>query len=303
MQSTAQRVDLALPNTFEAGANDLKAADPQAAMPDQILNDRKFVNRCERLTRIRMLLLLKGIVPPNLRDWPDLEAAKYRRTGRPALASEWRALQSAEEHIATLETPELRLHLRTATARRTVRSWSIVSLIVGMAAFAVVLLVFALFEGGCISAGSCDAAKTSLPAIGRVLNTLCYMLFALALGAMGSAASIALNSLSAKSDDKFDLTDKDLVIMRIVAGSLFGLTLSIPWSAPIFAQLTRELALSNTFTLLEDPKKTIFMILPFMIGFSTALVLLVINRVVSGFEAVFGFQRRIDAENSGGESR
>jgi len=69
---------------------------------------------------------------------------------------------------------------------------------------------------------------------GTALQALaCYFLWTACLGAIGAIAFLSMNALSIQQDVTFDLTNKSLLAVRIVLGSLFGVVLRFPLGFPV----------------------------------------------------------------------
>lgn len=125
----------------------------------------------------------------------------------------------------------------------------------------------------------CVAALSIITAIFAVESNLllvgCYVLWAALLGAIGAIAFLSMNTLSMQKDVTFDLTNKSLLAVRIVLGALFGVFLTLPFGFASFVAFWDSIARGTAaagaanFTL-----KSGLLLLPFVLGFSTSLVIL-----------------------------
>ena len=120
-----------------------------------------------------------------------------------------------------------------------------------------------------------------------------YLIWLFSLGAIGAVAYIGMNALSIQEDITFDLTNPRLMILRIVLGGLFGLVLTLPFGYQDFLNFCVSLIKANPVPA-EQPEgnksawQAVTLLMPFVLGFSTSLVLLVLNQMVDGFQAFFG---------------
>jgi hypothetical protein len=120
------------------------------------------------------------------------------------------------------------------------------------------------------------------------------------LGAIGAIAFISMNALSIQSDATFDMTNRRLLAVRIVLGSLFGVVLSIPFGFESF--LNFRVSISGAVNVDSVEKisplfslQAALLLLPFLLGFSTSLVILVLNRFVESIAVFFGERRTFDS--------
>jgi hypothetical protein len=119
------------------------------------------------------------------------------------------------------------------------------------------------------------------------------------LGAIGAIAFISMNALSIQNDVTFELTNWSLLAVRIVLGSLFGAVLSIPFGFESFVNfvetITRAVpALGSANSIVGISLQSALLLLPFILGFSTSLVILVLNRFVESLAVFFGERRGSD---------
>jgi uncharacterized BrkB/YihY/UPF0761 family membrane protein len=101
-----------------------------------------------------------------------------------------------------------------------------------------------------------------------------------------------MNALSVQHDITFDITNRRLMLLRITLGALFGLVLTLPFGFVGFMQfiinslgqsLPAEIPAPTTFW-----AKATLLLLPFVLGFSTTLVITIMNRLVESVQAFFG---------------
>jgi hypothetical protein len=113
----------------------------------------------------------------------------------------------------------------------------------------------------------------------------CFLGWIATLGALGSIAFILVNALGIQVDPTVDVTNKDSTMFRVLLGALFSLVLTLPFGYRSFV---------NFYKLISDEKATFqvqeasLLLAPFLFGFSTSLVLTVLNRLVEGVQTLFG---------------
>ena len=106
---------------------------------------------------------------------------------------------------------------------------------------------------------------------------------------MGSLAFIGMNALSVQRDISFDLTNMRLNYLRIILGALFGLVLTLPFGYTGFLEFCNDIAVGSTqVTKPEITIAALILLLPFILGFSTSLVILILNRFVDSVQSFFG---------------
>jgi hypothetical protein len=153
------------------------------------------------------------------------------------------------------------------------------------------------------SRGLIDSITVPLSA---AVTLLSYLVWTLSLGALGATAYLAVNALGLETDNPFDITDLNSVVIRITIGGVFGFIIALTVSLPAFAQFSdtawrfaTSLAAqkaaaegSQAPTPGLDIDLVVKVLLPFILGFSTSLVLTILNRLVIVVETFFGVTRR-----------
>lgn len=146
---------------------------------------------------------------------------------------------------------------------------------------------------------------------------LLYIFWLVFLGAIGSVAFIGMNALSVQQDATFDMNNGRLLQLRIILGALFGLVLTLPFGYDGFTLFIESVAKHSASAtaasataasgagsnsappLAPNPLSTsaLIMLLPFVFGFSTSLVIMVLNRLIEGGQAFFGKPSSVDARS------
>lgn len=78
---------------------------------------------------------------------------------------------------------------------------------------------------------------------------------------------------------------------RLLLGALFGAILTISWSFPVFQIFISALQANPADKVeinVDQLKQAMWLITPFVLGFSTSLVILVISRAVESVQTFFG---------------
>jgi hypothetical protein len=125
----------------------------------------------------------------------------------------------------------------------------------------------------------------------------CFLLWLVSLGAIGSIACIGMNALSIQSDITFDLSNQRLMILRIVIGALFGLVFAIPLGIGPFLIFVRSVV---EMTPIGDGElgTVLPLVAPFVLGFSTPLVITIMTRLVEAVQAFFGARGLTERSNA-----
>lgn len=114
-----------------------------------------------------------------------------------------------------------------------------------------------------------------------------YLFWLTSLGAIGSIAFIGMNALSVQQDITFDLLNPRLLYLRIALGGLFSLVLTLPYGFSGFKLFIFSLvSLSGQNSL--SAGDALMLIIPFLLGFSTSLVIMILNRLLEATQSFFG---------------
>ncbi|MBV9456741.1 MAG: hypothetical protein JO141_04385, partial [Bradyrhizobium sp.] len=127
---------------------------------------------------------------------------------------------------------------------------------------------------------------------------LSYLVWLAALGAVGALAFIGMNALSIQDDITFDLTNKRLLLLRVALGALFAVVLTLPFGYAEFLTFCARVAqpfqqlIAKPGTEPTDAsvltKEALFLLLPFVLGFSTSVVILILNQMIEAAQVFFG---------------
>ncbi len=266
------------------------------------INDERFWDQLSQVRKVKRLLFQESVAfkaedLPNI-GLEKLEAISFHVYGRTPTAEEWTLLDAKQSVISGYLDGRLRWKLKMSRLRLYFTTVPVVFLVTA---------VFAL-AGGIVRAMFFDNAPSGgATPQGAYLYSASVILWTLALGGLGACAFLGttmisenarMNGLlpagdgSAKSPETdFDLTDRDLIWTRIVVGILFAFLLGIPLSAGSLKFVVAQIATGDITTVRvnADLVQTMALtLLPFVIGFSTTLVLGVMDRFVTAIRTVFG---------------
>jgi hypothetical protein len=121
----------------------------------------------------------------------------------------------------------------------------------------------------------------------------CYLFWLISLGAIGSIAFIGMNALSVQQDITFDLLNPRLINLRIALGALFALVLTLPFGFTGYVKFIRGIVTVTQFNGPSAPdavttSDALMLIMPFLLGFSTSLVIMILNRMLEAAQSFFG---------------
>jgi hypothetical protein len=154
--------------------------------------------------------------------------------------------------------------------------------------WAAIIFSFAIF--------SLIVALSSADNPGATTFVIAYFVIWLATaGALGSAAFIYVNALSIQVDPSVDVMSAGPVMMRMVLGGLFGVILGLPFGFENFKKFSHNILSTNPSTSIEEG---ILLLLPFILGFSTPLVLAILNRFIQSIQTFFGVAQQADQGSS-----
>jgi hypothetical protein len=130
----------------------------------------------------------------------------------------------------------------------------------------------------------------------KVLFIACFISWLATMGGLGSAAFIYVNALSIQVDPTVDVISLPLVMMRVVLGALFAVILALPFGYQSFQKFGQNLFVPNSTV---DLSEGLLLLLPFILGFSTPLVLSILNRFVQSAQTFFGVREQSEATTQG----
>jgi len=260
------------------------------------ITDSQFMGQLALLHRTRRFLIEEGVQVKGAQE-ADLPLSLGRlnllrfseKSGRAATLAEWNLLEQRQQALQQYFTPELSRRLRTIETRKIITHAPVFLLII--AGIALALAIFPPHQ-------SLFTAEQNLVIVERGWQFGAYMAWTSSLGGLGALGFLAVNSLAIQNDATFDIGDKGLVVMRIILGALFGCIVSLPFCWEYFIEFATSIISatahiapavpSGEVGARSEPQRGILLLVPFLLGFSTTLVMAVLNRLIAGVEAVFG---------------
>lgn len=206
-----------------------------------------------------------------------LNLLRYHPEGRAPTEDEWLAVES--------DTRKLFGYLSDPLRRRFILGsipWWVASLPAVFAVIALTALVLSVLAGSSIV-----ATERPIEALPRQILPF-YAIWVMSLGAIGAVAFVGMNALSLQADITFDLTNNRLVILRIVLGALFALVITLPFGFGSFVGFCQAIVLGKLDSNVQLSTQAIMLLLPFILGFSTSLVIMIMNRLLDAIQAFFG---------------
>jgi hypothetical protein len=244
------------------------------------ISDFAFMESLRTLKRLRSFVVQKAIALPKGFELAELNLLKHDSVGgRSPSAGEWTAVETKTQILYDmLEDEERALFVRSG-----IPGW-----VVRLAAILTVLAAGAL-----VAAAALQTVK--LIGVAPVVGYLpTYILWVVSLGSIGSVAFVGMNALSVQDDITFDMSNGRLIALRIVLGGLFALILTLPFGYDPFFAFIRGIAGNCLDCARIDPSATkltlqaVLLLMPFVLGFSTSLVIMILNRLVDSVQAFFG---------------
>jgi hypothetical protein len=237
------------------------------------IGDLRFTQQVATLIALKAFLLNEGIriraEDAELFSFGTLNQLRYSDGARLPTLDEWGMVDERLQKLLGYLDDDLR---RRFQLRQTANLIAVVP---------VLLMIIALLS---LLSGTLTTDRNLLLAL--------YFLWTALLGALGSIAFHSMNALSIQTDATFDLTNHSLLAVRIVLGSLFGVVLSIPFGFDSFVTfcetIGRGAAQAGQNTWVSYGIQATLLLLPFILGFSTSLVILILNRLVESVSVFFG---------------
>jgi hypothetical protein len=260
-----------------------------AEASEYCINDEFFIRDLERLKTLRSFLIEQAVCPPGQTalKFGQLNLLRFGTTGRMPTEEEWSLVEELTQSLFGLLTPGLRRNFLMGRLPK----W-VTLVAIGFAVLAVLALIISvlLVQDAANAFHAGDSTTAAAPESLSFSLILPYIIWLLSLGAIGSTAFIGMNALSVQEDATFDLTNERLMCLRIALGALFALVLSLPFGFPDFVSYCWKL-ISNSRTTASGADfsmRAIMLLLPFVLGFSTSLVIMILNRFVDAVQTFFG---------------
>ncbi|MGC2075153.1 MAG: hypothetical protein WA728_03785 [Xanthobacteraceae bacterium] len=268
-----------------AGVGALARIEPQLAT-EAIANER-FIRQLNELRGLKEFLFEeKAQFKEEDLDSIDLEELNnlsYSTSGRVPTADEWRTLDEKLTKLTSYLSDDLRRKIRLRELSLFFKILPIFFL-----AFSVVstiaYLILPYF----------DLAEGSLLRI--FLWLIIVSVWAISQGGLGACAFLGTSVITKTSTtsestarENVDLTDRNFLIIRVILGTLFAVLLGLPFS-PL--GLNVFIPLYWNHEVFPSQSNLVFSLIPFLAGFSTNPVLVILGKFVVAIEADFGLSGR-----------
>lgn len=204
----------------------------------------------------------------------NIRALNFDKNGRSPTVAEWDQVETQTQIIFMMLSPVLRRKF-LMTGTPPIVLWMPVYLL-SIAVVSIVVPV-ATFNYGWLT----------------TLILVFYLVWLASLGAVGALAYVGMNALSIQDDITFDLSSVRLITLRVVLGALFAVVLTLPFGYSNFIDFCRYLATYSGSTSPSDiytqlTAQALSLVLPFILGFSTPSVILILNQLVDAVQTFFG---------------
>jgi hypothetical protein len=227
-------------------------------------------------------------------DLGILNNFRYSASGRSPTESEWSQLQKTFSSVISHFGPDLKRKARIYELGAFFGQVPLMFLLV-----AVVSTVLYVFVNANII-----FAEGSTPY--QVAYTLLVIIWALSQGGLGACAFLGTSVILKNAEEvrsqrtpendqpapfEFsDITDRNFLKVRIILGALFGFLFGTTLANYSLDKLSAAFVFENRQSFNYEDMAII--IIPFVIGFSTNLVLFLLNRIVSVIQTSLGLQTR-----------
>ena len=247
------------------------------------VSDRLFIQQLDYTRSLVTFLIRRQALPDKppdvLANLAALGSMRYSRVGRAASEEEWRKLYAISPGLASALPLEIATAFSIWRLRTFFGLFPLIFLIMGIAALeATYLQGYAATSSGWYY----------FIGLAAVLSWTC------ALGGLGTSAffgtSLLAQLASATGNDQAklkEITDYTYLQTRLMIGILFAFVLGLP-----FGHLSLDTASGSLFKDVawnaELFTTMLHILAPFLLGFSTALVLAILERLIEGIKTTLG---------------
>jgi hypothetical protein len=257
------------------------------------VSDRRFAEQLRALQNLKQFLFdekvsLKTDTLEDI-DLGSLNNLRYASNGgRLPTEGEWKLLDQKLAALAPLLTPALRWKARIRELRFFFVTVPICTMVTSVIATFFLALLMTFGDGNTV--------------FFTVSYVLMLLTWTISQGTLGACAflcvNITVNSArerpsSDSVDHIIDLADENILVIRVILGALFAL-LAIPIGGRSILIVYKAFLATHPIPPIED---WVVVLLPFMFGFSTTLVLAIFNKIVGGVSAVFGISSETTARS------
>jgi hypothetical protein len=263
--------------------------EPDASLLQKI-SDRRFIDQLTEVQDLKRFLFEEKAKfdPTQLQsiDLGVLNNLSYSEKGRAPTSGEWKLLDEKISVLASYLTDDLRQKIRIRELRI---FFGVIPLTFLVAALLTIMYFFsfgALFNKG---------------TFGFNLSYLvCLIVWTVTQGGLGACAYLGTRVAirraekipleAGASGDATDITDGSILKVRIILGCLFGSLIGLPIAGSAMVKLAK--AMYPDANEAVEAADFMLMVLPFMVGFSTNLVLAILDRFIDSVRTFFGISTK-----------
>ena len=262
---------------------------------DSFVNDRHLLDQVHRINAIKQFLIEEKVCfdadKLSSIDLSSLNKLKYHPFGRSPTKEEWNLLDTIYCSLVKYLSPDLKRKMR------------IQELSFYFGPLPMIFFFIALTSTG-LWLESWDILANWSDAPFNVVWTGLVLIWSVSQGGLGACAFLGTSAIiqtrkeskggdpppANDHDSEFsDITDRNFLKIRIIMGCLFGFLLGLPFADVSLNTMYNALSGPNNKPTAED---IAMLLVPFLVGFSTNLVLTIVNRVVSAIQTMFGVSAR-----------
>lgn len=276
-----------------------QGADGRLWAPPERIADKRFIEELKQLRKLKNFLFEEKAIKFDEINNPsqqqlgaiDLKELNniyvYSKSGRSPFQSEWRLLDEKMLTLASyLSGDDLKRKFRIRELGRFFRIYPIIFLSFSVAASVLDVVIYQqLHRSGTLY---------------YLLLFICNLFWSGSQGGLGACAFLGTSAIlrtsvdaddphdPTKSRERVDVTDRNFLQIRMLLGALFGFILGGPFAQQAFSIGNRMFFDQASPTL----QSIAIIFIPFLSGFSTNLVLVVLSRFVVAIETFFGLPGR-----------
>jgi hypothetical protein len=255
---------------------------PQVDESDKICDER-FIDQLKEVQNLKRFLFEEKVnfEPSQLEtiNLGVLNNLHFDPKGRMATLDEWKLLDEKISVLATYLSDELRQKIRIQELNFFFGTLPLTFL---LAALATIMYHFLY--------GAAFPEKTFLHNASYLLSLIVWTV---AQGGLGACAYLGTRVATRRAQktpldapaDAADITDESILKIRIILGCLFGSLIGLPIANVALEKMGSAIYEKNWDV---EPSAFALMILPFMVGFSTNLVLAILERAIDSIRTFFG---------------
>jgi hypothetical protein len=267
---------------------DLRGDEPPAISrpgDSEAISSERFIDQLAEVQNLKRFLFEEKVKfePTQLAsiDLGSLNNLHHRSIARPPTPDEWKLLDEKFSILASYLTPELRYKIRV---RELSAFFGLIPL--GFLIASLGILLYRFLYGAFFDKGTLAFNASFL---------LTLIIWTVAQGGLGACAFLGTKAATSRIEkttlesvgDVTDITDKSILKIRIILGCLFGSLIGIPIASLALDKIANAIYRTETAPDLV-PSDFALMILPFIVGFSTNLVLAILERCIDSIRTFFG---------------